>query len=411
MLIPPDNFGVVQKGVYRCSKLEGDHLPFLETLDLKLLILLDVAKPPRTLKSFLAENRVNLYNLGGLKISNHPSTESSLDLSSEKASSRSLKSSQGLMANEIRLALLDIDKKQKNDLWMIIEKNLIVAAFEVLLDRTKHNVLLVDSTLALVGILRKIEKWNINSIINEYRAFTGNSSKSSYNVEVFLECLQIELTPYEADPKVHDDSESGSTKSLNFGSRSLYHAGLQRYSIDEGLTTGDDEDALSMEDYEDDVDEDLLSASPQIPANLLKLVEQRKQDNTSQSSSPDTRKSSVSNSRNGSVDALYTTATRQRRMSSVDSRYLQAKNNRFLDPLYQNSFSPRRPSFETSMRHFKMERQLGEELHRKERPIFKYYQPSSSKRDNFGVIKCRLPVEQNLADWFVRGRDFWESRQ
>ncbi|KAM9916820.1 hypothetical protein OXX80_013467, partial [Metschnikowia pulcherrima] len=46
MLIPPDNFGMVEPGFYRCSKLEADHLPFLETLQLKSLILLDVAKPP-----------------------------------------------------------------------------------------------------------------------------------------------------------------------------------------------------------------------------------------------------------------------------------------------------------------------------------------------------------------------------
>lgn len=408
MLIPPDNFGVVEKGVYRCSKLEGDHLPFLETLGLKLLILLDVAKPPRTLKTFLVENKVNLYNLGGLKISNHPSTESSLDLTSDKTTSRSSDKNNAFDNSEIRTVLFDIEKKRKNDLWMIIEHNLISAAFEILLDKSKHGVLLVDSTLALVGILRKIEKWNFNSIINEYRTFTGNSSKSSYNVEVFLECLLVELIPYEDGTKTPEDLEGGSSKSSM--SRSIGQLNPQRYSLDEGLTTGDDEDALSMEDYEDDLDDDLLSASPQIPANLLKLVEQRKFDNSSQNSSPDGRRSGYLGSRNGSVDALYSSSTRQRRMSSVDSRYFQAKNNRFLDPQFQHSLSPRRPSLETSMRQFRMERAHYDDVARKERPVFKYYQPSSSKRDNFGLIKCRLPPEENLADWFIQGRNFWESR-
>lgn len=409
MLIPPDNFGVVQKGVYRCSKLEGEHMPFLETLKLKLLILLDVAKPPRILKSFLAENKVNLYNLGGLKISNHPSTESSLDLSSEKTGSRCVgKSNFGLEPNEIRTVLFDLDKKRKNDLWMIIENNLIIAAFEVLLDKSKHGVLLVDSTLALVGILRKIEKWNFNSIINEYRIFTGNSSKSSYNVEVFLECLQVELIPFEESVKSLDYLENGSSKT---GVRPLGLISLLRYSLDEGLTNGDDEDALSMEDYEDDVDEDLLSASPQIPANLLKLVEQRKLDDSSQNSSPDSRKGGGLASRHGSMEARYTSASRQRRMSSVDSRHWQAKSNRFLDHQFQQSFSPRRPSLETNLRQFPIEQSLGDESPRKERPVYKYYQPASKKRDNFGLIKCRLPPEENLADWFIKERDFWESCQ
>lgn len=410
MLIPPDNFGVVQKGVYRCSKLEGDHLPFLETLNLKLLILLDVAKPPRTLKSFLVDNNVNLYNLGGLKISNHPGTDSNLELATGKSSSRSSNRSEAtLEPNEIRSVQFDLEKKLKNDMWMIIEKNLIVGALEVLLDKSKHGVLLVDLTLALVGILRKIEKWNFNSIINEYRTFTGNASKSSYNVEVFLECLQVELVPYEGEHKQHEDTELASTKPP-LSNRASILMGLQRYSLDEGLTTGDEEDALSMEDYEDDIDDDLLSASPQIPATLLKLVEQRKIDDSSQNSSPDSRRGSLIGSRGGSLDAIYASNYRQRRMSSVDSRYIQAKNNRFLDPLFQLSVSPRRPSFETSMRHFKLDRSLDDAL-RKERQTYRYYLPTSSKKDNFGIIKCRLPPEQNLADWFVRGRDFWESRQ
>ncbi|RKP31980.1 hypothetical protein METBISCDRAFT_26112 [Metschnikowia bicuspidata] len=404
MLIPPDNFGVVQKGVYRCSKLEGDHLPFLETLKLKLLIFLDVAKPPRTLKTFLEENKVDVYNLGGLKISNHPSTESSLDLPADKSVHGGEKCAVGPEYSEIRSVLFHIDKAKKNDLWMIIEKNLIVTAFEVLLDKTKHGVLLVDSTLALVGILRKMEKWNINSIINEYRTFTANSSKICYNVEVFLECLQIELVPYEADSKQEDIDFASSKSQLGLQPSILRNC----FSLDEGLTMGDDEDVLSIEDYEDDMDEDLLSASPQIPANLLKLVDQRKFDDFSPCYSPDTRKGSVCGSRNSSVDAAYASTNRQIRISSVDSRHFQARNNRFLDLQFQNSFSPRRPSFETSIRHFKMERALGEDL-RKER--HKYYLPLSSKRDNFGVIKCRLPPEHKLADWFIRGRDFWEHRQ
>lgn len=404
MLIPPDNFGVVHKGVYRCSKLEGDHLPFLETLKLKLLILLDVAKPPRTLKTFLEGNKVDVYNLGGLKISNHPSTESGLDLPADKSVHGGEKYAVGPEYSEIRSVLSDIDKAKKNDLWMIIEKNLIVAALEVLLDKTEHGVLLVDSTLALVGILRKMEKWNINSVINEYRIFAASSSKICYNVEVFLECLQIELVPYEVDPKQEDIDFASSKSQLGLQPPILRNC----FSLDEGLTTGDDEDVLSIEDYEDDMDEDLLSASPQIPANLLKLVDQRKFDDFSPCSFPDTRKGSVCGSRNSSVDAAHASTNRQIRTSLVESRHFQARNNRFLDLQFQNSFSPQRPSFETSTRHFKMERALGEDLH-KER--HKYYLPLSSKRDNFGVIKCRLPPEHKLADWFIRGRDFWEHRQ
>lgn len=47
MLVPPENFGIVETGIYRSTKLESENFPFLQTLDLKSIIILDTEKPPR----------------------------------------------------------------------------------------------------------------------------------------------------------------------------------------------------------------------------------------------------------------------------------------------------------------------------------------------------------------------------
>lgn len=399
MLVPPDNFGLVETGIYRCSKLEADHFPFIETLQLKSLVLLDAAKPPRTLKSFLLKNKVDLYNLGGLKISNHQNTGGN----SRESTGSDVSDGSGI-PDIIELKPLDeieivqVNKERsKNDLWMLIEKNLIMGAFEILLNKTKHNLLLVDSSLALVGILRKIQKWNFNSIVNEYRIYTGNLSKNNYNVEVFLELINVELIPFE----VNQCQEHRSSV------YALRQMAPSRSSIDEGAITGEDEEALSLNDFEDDMDDDFLSASPQIPANLLKLVEQRKS-NESPSMSPE---ANTLNERQSSIDSTQSFAA-LRRKSSVDSRYILTNKSRLRNPSFSQPHSPgRRPLFESSLRLFRLDRNNPDELLRiREKHEYKYYKASlATSFKDVEVIRLNLLPEHMLPEWFIRARDFWEQ--
>lgn len=408
MLVPPDNFGLVEPGIYRCSKLEAGHFPFLETLQLKSLVVLDAAKPPRTLKTFLDSNNVEIFNLGAMKISNHQNTEgSSKDSTSDQSESLGNVTPR-LSRDEIEVVLLD--NKKRNDLWMIIERNLIVAAFDILFDKSKHNILLVDLSLTLVGILRKIQKWNFNSIINEYRIYTGNASKNNYSVEVFLELIQTELLPYEVELMLKRRDDISQESLVNKCHRQLQQS---RTSFDEGPFTGDEEDTVSFEDYEEDMDDDILSASPQIPANLLKLVEQRKSDDkVSPGTSPDFRRG-IPLSRNGSVDTV--SSLHQRRKSSVDSRYIQKNNTRFRNPSFSIPVSPgQRALFESSLRMFRLdkERIVPEELLKlREKYNYRYYKPSpiGVHMQGLDVIKLRLPPEHNLPDWFINGRNYWEK--
>lgn len=389
MLVPPDNFGLVEPGVYRCSKLDADNFPFLDTLQLKSLILLDAEKPPRTLRNYIETNKVELFNLGGLKITNHHHTgessstnkdndeEDGASIHGDGLATGSISSNHGnnpdvikkRKSDTIDVITLDTTNKNKNDQWMLIEKNLILGAFEILFNKTKHNLLLVDLTSTLVGILRKIQKWNLNSIVNEYRIYTGNSNKSNYYAQNFLELIQTELIPFEIDQLNHQikrqqqreehiqhrDSVCSGGPSSSYGtsprSPSIQRTPSRNQSIDYGGSDDDKDDTRSIDD--DDMDDDLLSASPQIPANLLKLVEMKKQehlneimDNDSKKITPGTSpKFGKNGSRNDSVtNDLIITAARanmERRRSSIDSKFIRTHHhNKSFRNQNPNTLSP-----------------------------------------------------------------------
>lgn len=379
MLVPPDNFGLVEPGVYRCLKLEADHVPFIETLQLKSLVLLDAAKPPRTLREFLEEKQVELFNLGGLKILSHLRGLSSSDKKEE----------------ELEPVLLD--KGKANDAWMLIESSMMAAAFEVIFNKTKHPTLIVDSSLTLVGILRKIQKWNFNSIVNEFRIYTGDSSKNNYNAQNFFELIQLHLVPYEVEPR----------------RKSLAKAPSPRIKPEEKSDEPDQDheeavDDVSLDDFEDEVDEDLLLALPQIPANLLKLVEERKHDGKELPEKLPTQRPH----RHPSVNEnLYLNAPQQPRKLSTDSKFLRSNCTKFRNPSFSGlSISPgRRPSLEASLRYFRLNSDKSE-LKPKEKFNYRYYcaqDPVHMK--GVDVLRLRLPAEDKLPDWFVSGRNYWES--
>lgn len=482
MLVPPDNFGLVEPGVYRCSKLDADNFPFLETLQLNTILLLDAENPPRPLKHFIANNSIDLINLGGLKVTNHNHTgennRSSNREDDDKASlnDRSLRktSSSGSISSshsspndsrtgsvlgsrnaspvlssqasvkEINLQLINLSNPtKKNDQWMLIEKNLIKRAFEIILNKTKYNILIVDSTSTLVSILRKIQKWNFNSIVNEFRIYHGNSAKSNYFAENFLELIDIELIPYEieqlnqvlkiqqqqqqkVDEIISKSPELHRTASINQG----YPLSLR--------TSIDDENTWEGMIDDDDIDDDLLSASPQIPENLLKIVE-KKRNNLIELSDDDkiatpgsSPRYSASNPNNSpmNTDGLTNAAKHywDKRRPSIDAKIIRPIHN----TKFRNSFNgvqlplSSRSSFENInspqvRRVSKTEKRPSlriedynefEQKKLREKHDFKYYKNINKHNvsfDNVGYIKLKLPASHKLPEWFIRGRDFWEE--
>lgn len=139
-----------------------------------------------------------------------------------------------------------------NDDLMIIKSYSLKRAFELLLNTVNHNTILVDKTSIIVGILRKIQKWNIASVINEYRLFAGKNC--NYFAETFLEMVSI---------RIIQEEENGGLKSIE-GSNAV--------------DADDLNESKSCAKWEI-INESDLSSPPSIPLHLLQTLEEVQADN------------------------------------------------------------------------------------------------------------------------------------
>ncbi|KAH3669336.1 hypothetical protein OGAPHI_001457 [Ogataea philodendri] len=132
--------------------------------------------------------------------------------------------------------------------WMVLKPSLVAETFRILLDyKTYHDCLLVDRSEVMIGLLRRIQRWSYSSISNEYRLFAN--TKANYAVENYLELVNIELVSSERLLDLEEEEEES-----------------EQFEEPKSV-----ENELSMSPHLS------VSSSPQIPKNLLKLVEMRRQ--------------------------------------------------------------------------------------------------------------------------------------
>ncbi|CAG8483404.1 35099_t:CDS:2 [Racocetra persica] len=153
VLTPPEQFGNVEKGLYRSDMLSPPHLPFIKNLKLKTILLLSPEVPTRSVSNFLEENNIKLVHLG-IKV---------------------WKPTPG---------------------WQPVSEELIKDGLEMVLDAENYPILVmctsgIHETGTFIGCLRKLQNWNFTSIMVEYRSFAGN--KARYVNEQFIELFDMDL--------------------------------------------------------------------------------------------------------------------------------------------------------------------------------------------------------------------------
>lgn len=433
MLVPPENFGIVEPGIYRSTKLESENFPFLQTLDLKSIIILDTEKPPRALRTFL-ENNPNLqfFNLGGLKISNHQHTGITSKVDQEEIDRDVELRINNFSFNDPKTFANTMSLTRK-DQWMLIEKNIVLKTFEIMFDKKNYPMLVIDSSATLIGILRKIQKWNFNSILNEYRIYSGMSTKNNYFAETFLELLQVELIPYEHQSRSRRNSRGNTFMGLRANSIDIENGEMSEAS--DANTLDEDYEAVADEedddDFSDDLDDDLLSASPQIPANLLKLVEQGSNTNSRDQKkrlnsmdgkrSPYQRNNSFQNSpsMNGEhfLSMRINNSNHNRRRSSTHEntynmyKNMKFRNNNTKSPSTSGTFGGDTPSTSPILKRKVSLSRSNSHVEFNTLVDFKYYhnlQKYPKTFQNVSVLKIKLPADYKLPDWFIAGRNLWE---
>ncbi|CDK24336.1 unnamed protein product [Kuraishia capsulata CBS 1993] len=151
-IVPPLNFCPVEKSLYRSGQPSTINHSFLKELNLKSIIWLAIEDPQDNFLKFIEDNNINFfYNLGFTGIDSN--------------------SWDGLSEASIREAL------------------------EIISDK-KHYPLLVccgmgrHRTGTIIGCLRKLQGWNLASVSEEYRRFTGVRG-GRILVELLIEAFDV----------------------------------------------------------------------------------------------------------------------------------------------------------------------------------------------------------------------------
>ncbi|AXA49159.1 tyrosine-protein phosphatase SIW14 [Malassezia restricta] len=174
-LIPPPAYAHVCPYIFRSAdpSIQPESFGFLDTLGLKSIVLLSIEYPSKQLEVYCAKNHIEIHHFG---IERRWPSPNNLE-SSSSASSHLFFSSQEINS------------------FSVLE-SIVKDALELLLDVRNHPVLVTDiagifETGTLLGCLRKIQGWNLSSILFEYRSFAGSLARSAN--ERFIEMFDTDL--------------------------------------------------------------------------------------------------------------------------------------------------------------------------------------------------------------------------
>lgn len=157
-LIPPPNFGYVEPDLYR-SAIPGEmNFSFLQTLRLKTVVYLSLDTPSQIFAEFLKEQGIEFRQIAGVE-------------ASSVAGQR-------------------------------ISEQFVLDALHAILDPKCYPLMIMCNlgrhrTGTVIGCLRRLQKWSLSSIFDEFRRFTG--SKSSPLHEQFIELFDTELVEMPED--------------------------------------------------------------------------------------------------------------------------------------------------------------------------------------------------------------------
>ena len=153
-LIPPVNFGMVEENLYRSGLPTELNFPFLERLRLKKIIYLAQDEVDATLSTFVEENAIELVCLGTI-------------------------------GGRIKA------------LNLMVTEETVLAALSHFFARESYPLLICchlgrTRTGSVIGCLRKIQRWHLSSIFEEFRRYCG---KVRLKNEQFIELFDTDLVP------------------------------------------------------------------------------------------------------------------------------------------------------------------------------------------------------------------------
>lgn len=161
-IVPPLNFCPVERYLYRSGQPSPINFPFLLNLHLKTIIWLANDEPQDNLLEFMDRYNINL-----------------------------------------QLAAINPDGGEDDNPWDGLTEHSIINALNTIVSK-KHYPLLIccgmgrHRTGTIVGCLRRLMGWNLASVSEEYRRFTG-SRGGRILVELLIEAFDTNLVEINKD--------------------------------------------------------------------------------------------------------------------------------------------------------------------------------------------------------------------
>lgn len=139
LLVPPLNFAIVDKGVFRSGFPDVANFSFLQTLTLRSVLCLCPEPYPEASMEFLKSNGIRLFQFG-IEGAKEP--------------------------------------------FVNIPEDTVREALKVVLDAANHPILIhckrgKHRTGCLVGCLRKLQRWCLTSVFDEYQRFAAAKTRIS----------------------------------------------------------------------------------------------------------------------------------------------------------------------------------------------------------------------------------------
>ncbi|KAI8339042.1 putative tyrosine phosphatase family protein [Chlamydoabsidia padenii] len=149
--IPPVNFGMIEEDLYRSGQPNELNFPFLEKLALKNIAWLAPEEPNQRFLDFIDDQEIQLHHLGVVSSVNA---------------------------------------------WDPITEEAVLEALELILNPRNYPMMIMCNlgrhrTGTIVGCLRKLQRWNLTSIFEEYRRYAG--PKVRLLNEQFIELFDTDL--------------------------------------------------------------------------------------------------------------------------------------------------------------------------------------------------------------------------
>lgn len=152
-LIPPPNFGMIEEDLYRSGMPNELNFPFLERLQLKTIVYLAAEEISDKLADFIEDQDIELVQLAP--------EEDTLPAP-----------------------------------WKPMSEEVVLSALHLFLDTTTYPIYIMCSqgrhrTGTIIGCLRKLQRWNLTSIFEEYNRYAEGRGRLAN--EQFIELFDIDL--------------------------------------------------------------------------------------------------------------------------------------------------------------------------------------------------------------------------